>query len=362
MEELAYWVAFSRVPGVGRVRFSQLEAFFGNLKSAWSAPAEQLRQAGLDSRTVSSIVSVRSRISPEQEMEHLASYSVQAITCADASYPSRLKEIHDYPPVIYVRGKLLPADLCCVAVVGTRGPTMYGKQVTVDMVGGLVRAGVTIVSGLARGIDSIAHRSALESGGRTIAVLAGGLDNIYPAENVDMARRVMENGALISEYPIGIRPKPDNFPRRNRIMSGMSLGVLVVEAGETSGAIVTARQAIDQNREVFAVPGTIVSPMSKGTNMLIQRSEAKLVVDYTDILAELNLSMVAEQMEMKEVLAASDAESVLLAHVSAEPAHIDEICRRSGLRTSEVASALALMELKGVVRQLGGMNYVLAKR
>jgi len=362
MDEIAYWVGFSRVPGVGRVRFSQLESHFGNLRSAWNATADELRQAGLDSRTIASVQTMRSRLSLEEEMERLDRYHVQAVTCKERSYPSRLKEIYDYPPVIYVRGELTPADQCCLAVVGTRGATMYGKQVAADMVAGLVKGGVTIVSGLARGIDSIAHRTALECGGRTVAVLASGLDNVYPAENAEMAKRIIDRGALVSEYPLGIRPKPDNFPRRNRIMSGMSLGVLIIEAGESSGAIITARQANDQNREVFAVPGSILSPVSKGTNHLIQRCEAKLVTDYTDILAELNLTMVAEQLEMKEVLAGSEAESVLLSQVSAEPVHIDEICRRSGLRTSEVTSTLALMELKGVVRQLGGMNYVLAKR
>ncbi len=362
MEEIAYWVGFSKIAGVGRVRFSQLQSHFGTLKSAWTAPADELKRAGLDARTIESVQSVRPRISLEEEMENLARYQVRAIPCNDPSYPPRLKETHDYPPVLFVRGELVPSDQCCLAVVGTRGATMYGKQVATEMVAGLVRSGVIIVSGLARGIDSVAHRCALESGGRTIAVLAGGLDNIYPSENVDMAKRIMTSGALVSEYTVGVRPKPDNFPRRNRIMSGMSLGVLVIEAGESSGAMVTARQAIDQNREVFAVPGSILSPVSKGTNLLIQRCEAKLVVDYTDILAELNLTMVAEQLEMKEVLTASDAESVLLSHVSAEPVHIDEICRRSGLRTHEVTSALAMMELKGMVRQLGGMNYVLAKR
>jgi len=181
-----------------------------------------------------------------------------------------LKETYDYPPVLYVQGSLLPQDEWCLAVVGTRKATVYGKQVTGEITTDLARSKITIVSGLARGIDTVAHNAALEAGGRTIAIFACGLDIIYPGENTTLARRILQNGALISEYPIGIKPRADNFPRRNRIMSGMSLGTLVIEAGETSGALITARMALEQNREVFAIPGSILSPTSYGTNHLIQ--------------------------------------------------------------------------------------------
>ncbi|MFC1980770.1 DNA-processing protein DprA [Chloroflexota bacterium] len=224
----------------------------------------------------------------------------------------------------------------------------------------MARSKITIVSGLAKGIDSIAHQSALAAGGRSIAVFACGLDIVYPGENAELARRIIQQGALVSEYPLGTRPRAENFPRRNRIMSGLNLGVLVAEADEKSGAMITANMALEQNREVFAIPGSILSPVSRGTNRLIQEG-AKLVRDYTDILEELNLTAVAHQIEMREVIPSSDTESLLLKKLSAEPTHIDEVCRGSGLPASTVSSTLAMMELKGLVKQIGTMNYVLAR-
>jgi DNA processing protein len=254
-------------------------------------------------------------------MEKLDRYGVKVVTCQDADYPSRLKEIYDYPPILYIRGSLLPEDEWGLSVVGTRRATVYGRQVTEEIVTDLARSKVTIISGLARGIGTVAHHSALEAGGRSIAIFACGLDTVYPAENTELARRIMQQGALISEYPLGTKPRADNFPRRNRIMGGLSLGVLVVEAGETSGAMITAHLALEQNREVFAIPGSIFSPASRGTNYLIQEG-AKLVRDYTNILEELNLTAVAHQIEMKEIIPASDTESLLLKHLGAEPTHM----------------------------------------
>jgi len=255
---------------------------------------------------------------------------------------------------------MLPQDEWCLAVVGTRRATVYGRQVTAEIVADLVRNKITIASGLAKGVDSVAHHTALTEGGRSIAIFACGLDIVYPSENADLARRVMQQGALISEYPLATKPRAENFPRRNRIMSGISLGVLVVAAGESSGAMLTARLALEQNREVFAIPGSILSPASKGTNNLIQEG-AKLVRDYTDILEELNLTAVVHQIEMKEILPSSDTESLLLKQLSAEPTHIDEVCRSSGLPVATVSSTLAMMELKGMVKQVGAMNYALAR-
>jgi DNA processing protein len=292
-------------------------------------------------------------------MEKLERYRVKALTCEDQCYPSRLKEIYDYPPVLYVRGNLTPRDEPCLAIVGTRRPTIYGRQVAEEFVTELARSKIIIVSGLARGIDSVAHRAALDAGGETIAVFASGLDIVYPAENAKLAQAIMEHGALISEYPIGVSPKAERFPLRNRIMSGLSLGVLVIEAGERSGALITAKQAVDQNREVFAVPGSILSSTSKGTNRLIQEG-AKLVNNCADILEELNLSIVVpQQLEIKEFLPATEAESLILKQLTSEPSHIDEICRRSGLVASEVSSTLAMLELKGVAKQVGSMYYIL---
>lgn len=359
-EDIKYWVGFSLIPGIGRVRFSQLENFFGKLEDAWKAAPTDLKQAGLDSGALRAITSWRHKIDPEAEMEKLDSYDIRVFTYHDKGYPSRLKEIYDYPPVLYIRGLLLPEDEWCLAVVGTRRATVYGRQVTEEITADLVRSKITIVSGLARGIDSVAHQSALEAGGRSLAVLAGGLDSIYPAENSDLARRIIERGALISEYPPGTKPRPENFPRRNRIMSGLSLGVLVIEAGETSGAIITARLALEQNREVFAIPGSILSASSRGTNRLIQEG-AKLVSNYRDILEELNLMTVPHQIEMAELIPASETEARLMKEMSAEPVHIDDVCRSSGLPISTVSSTLSIMELKGLVKQVGAMSYALSR-
>ncbi|MBM4447199.1 MAG: DNA-protecting protein DprA [Chloroflexi bacterium] len=357
---LKYWVGFSKVPGIGRVKISQLLEHFTTLEHAWKASAGELKRAGLDSKTVDNIVNLRLRISPDAEMDSLKQYKVKVLTCDSSAYPQRLKEIYDFPPVLYVRGDLLSEDECCLAVVGTRRATVYGRQVTEEIVSDLARSGITIVSGLAKGIDSVAHRAALQVSARTIAVFACGLDIVYPAENAKLAREIMEHGALMSEYPLGTKPKADNFPRRNRIMSGLSFGVLVVEAGESSGALITANQALEQNREVFAVPGSILSPASRGTNHLIQEG-AKLVRNYVDILEELNLAIMAQQLEMKELLPVDETEALLLKQLSREPTHIDEICRNSSLAAALVSSALTMMELKGMVKQIGGMNYVLAR-
>jgi DNA processing protein len=359
-DDVKYWVGFNSIPGIGRVRLTQLENHFGNLENAWKASPGELKRAGLDSVALRAITQWRPRVSPEAEMEKVDHYGVRVVTCNDTSYPSRLKEIYDYPPVLYIRGSLLPEEEWCLAVVGTRRASVYGKQVTEEIVSDLAQSKITIVSGLAKGIDTTAHQSALDAGGRSLAVFACGLDIVYPSENAKLARRIIEQGALISEYPLGTRPRAENFPRRNRILSGLSLGVLVTEAGDTSGALITARMALEQNREVFAIPGSILSPASRGTNHLIQEG-AKLVRDYTDILEELNLTAVARQMEMREILPESDTESLLLKQLSAEPTHIDEVCQSSKLPAATVSSTLAMMELKGLVKQVGTMNYVLAR-
>jgi DNA processing protein len=359
-KDLKYWVGFSLISGIGRVRFAQLENHFGSFERAWRATPGELKKAGLDRNAVQAISTWAPKISLDDEMEKLSRYGVKVFTCNDKAYPSRLKEIYDYPPLLYVRGELLLQDEWCLAVVGTRRATVYGRQVAEEMVTDLAQSNITTVSGLAKGIDSVAHQAALDAGGRSIAVFACGLDTVYPSENAGLARRIMQQGALISEYLLGTRPRADNFPRRNRIMSGLSMGVLVVEADLSSGAMITAQFALEQNREVFAVPGSILSPASRGTNNLIQEG-AKLVRDYTDILEELNLMTVARQMEMKELLPASDTESLLLKQLSAEPTHIDEVCRSSGLPVSTVSSTLAMMELKGLVKQMGPMSYILAR-
>jgi DNA processing protein len=360
-DELKYWIGFSRIPGIGRVRIFQLKDYFGNLEAAWGSTEGQLKQAGLDSKSIEAFLSLRPEISPDSELERLEHYKIIALACDDPGYPQRLLEIYDYPPVLFIRGNPLSQEEPYLAIVGTRRPSIYGRQVTEEIVRDLAQCKTTIVSGLARGIDSIAHLSTLDVKGKTIAVLASGLDIIYPPENNKLAQRIMEQGTLVSEYPPGIRPKPENFPMRNRIMSGLSLGVLVIEAGQKSGALITALQALEQNREVFAIPGSILSPTSKGTNHLIQQG-AKLVCTCNDILEELNLAVtIPQQLSIKEIMASNDSEAAILKQLGAEPVYIDEICRRSGLNMAEVSSTLAMLELKGTARQIGNLKYILAQ-
>lgn len=356
--ERTYWIAFARIPRIGRVRIQQLEDHFGTLAEAWRATPGALRDAGLDAGALSTIGEARPSIEPEREAAQMAAHGVRALTWHDDEYPDQLREVYDRPPVLFIRGVLVKADDWSVAVVGTRRVTVYGRQVAEEMSRGLAVNRVTVVSGLARGVDGVAHRAALAAGGRTVAVMACGLDRVYPPEHKRLADEIVEHGAVVSEYAIGVEPRGDFFPRRNRILSGMSLGVLVVEGDVKSGALITARQAIDQNREVFAVPGSIYSPGSRGTNTLLQAGEAKLTLTVQDILEELNLSMAQHQIEAAELIPADETESVLLRHLSSEPAHVDDVRRACGLPIAAVTSALAMLELKGMVRQVGRMNYV----
>ena len=252
----------------------------------------------------------------------------------------------------------MPEHERSVAVVGTRRATAYGREAATQLTTDLARSGVTIVSGLARGVDAIAHRTALEGGTRTIAILGNGLDITYPPEHAPLASQIVESGALVSEHPLGVRPEAKNFPRRNRIMSGMTLGTLVIEAPTGSGAVWTVRHALEQGREVFCVPGSIFSPNSHETNFLIQQG-AKLVMSYQDILEELNLTAVVQQFPVQALFQpAADAEAAVLSHVYYDPIHIDEVGRLVGLPMATVSSTLSLMEIKGLVKQVGAMNYI----
>jgi DNA processing protein len=360
-DELKYWLAFSRMPRIGSVRASRLLSHFGSMGAAWKASAGLLHAAGLDQGTVSSIVAEREAISPDAELERLRKSGVKAYTWDDPEYPPRLKEIDDRPPVLYVRGELQPEDEWAVAIVGTRRATPYGRQAAEHFATDLAGHRITVVSGLARGIDAVAHRAALASGGRTIAVLACGLDMVYPPEHAKLAQEITQRGALLSDYALGTQPRSEFFPRRNRILSAVSLGVLVVEGDEDSGALLTARYALEQSREVFAVPGSIYSPTHRGANKLIRDGEAKLVSTAEHILEELNLTMVTQQLELREVAPADPTEAALLNVLSNQPSHIDEVQRASGLPIASVSSALAVLELKGVVRQVGPMSFVRAR-
>jgi DNA processing protein len=359
--QLRYWVGFNIVPQIGPVRLRALLHHFGSLEAAWHADARELQAAGLDRRSLANLLAARAALDLDRELERLEHAGVTVLTWDDAAYPARLREINAAPPVLYMRGALLPDDEWSVAVVGTRHPSAYGLEMARQLAGDLARNHITVISGLARGIDSEAHHAALAAGGRTLAVLGSSLDRIYPPENVDLARQIVGSGAVLSEYPFGTRPEAGNFPARNRIISGISLGTLVIEAGETSGALITARFALEQGRETFAVPGSALSRRSAGCNQLLQRGEAKLVLGVQDVLEELNLTMLAQQVEVRQLVPENEVEACLLAHLSAEPTHIDDLGRESRLPISQVSSTLALMELKGMVHRVGAMSYSLTR-
>ena len=356
--DLKYWVAFNRIRRLGPIRLRQIEARFGDLSLAWKASQSDLTSVGLDKSTVCEIVSSRPEIDPDSEMEALETAGIDVICLRSPEYPARLAEIYDPPPVLYIRGKLEPGDERSVAVVGTRASSGYGLEMATRLAGGLAANGVTVVSGLAVGIDAAAHRASLDAGGRTIAGVGSGLDQVYPAKHADLARKIAESGAVISEYPPGVRPHARNFPRGNRILSGLTLGTLVVEAGFRSGALLTVTHALEQNREVFAVPGSTLSERSKGTNWLIQQG-AKLVLDVEDILEELNIAGLGAQLGLSAPTPdPGTVESELLNMLRTEPVHMDEITRRSGEPSSVVSATLTMLELGGLVRQAGSMLYV----
>lgn len=358
--DIRHWVGFNKVSGIGAARLRALLDYFGDLESAWQAPTHDLQQAGLDKRSLSNLVRARGRLDLDAEVEKLENARIQVLTWDDADYPPHLAQIFNAPPILYVRGSLEARDEWAVAVVGTRRASVYGKEAARLVATGLAGAGVTVVSGLARGIDTVAHRCCLEAGGRTLAVLGSGLDIIYPRENARLAAEIIERGALISEYALGTRPEARNFPPRNRIISGLTMGTVVVEAGRSSGALITADFAAEQGREVFSVPGSIFARGSQGTNELIQQG-AKAVCNISDVLEELNLTMISEQAQARAIIPDNETEALLLEHLSVEPVHVDALGQAVDLPIAEVTSALALMELKGHVRQVGGMNYVLAR-
>lgn len=357
MDARCYWLGFNLVKGIGAVRLQNLIQHFGSVENAWEAEAPELARAGLSPRIVERLLQVRQGTDLERLWERIQSQGIQMLTWEDESYPSRLREIEQPPPVLYVRGELLAEDSWAVAVVGTRRVTPYGRQVSEEVAAVLAANGITVVSGLARGVDAVAHTAALKAGGRTLAVLGCGVDRIYPPEHRALAGQVMAHGALISDYAPGTPPESANFPPRNRIIAGLSAATIVVEAGETSGALITAEFAAEQGREVFAVPGSILAPQSKGTNRLIANG-ARPLLDARDVLDVLNLTRVGQQRAARKVLPVDATEAQIAMVMSGEPLHVDEIRARCGLPIEKVTAALILMELKGIVRQVGGLHYV----
>ncbi|MDL1912705.1 DNA-protecting protein DprA [Chloroflexi bacterium CFX6] len=357
MDDRKFWVGFNLIKGIGAVRMQGLVAYFGDLESAWGASPADLAEAGLGSKVIERVVQARESVDLDKVWGKIETQGIKILTWQDEAYPQRLKEIDQPPPVLYIRGDYLPDDLFAVAIVGTRRITPYGRQITEELSSFLAANGLTVISGLARGVDAVAHQAALRAGGRTIAVLGSGVDKIYPPEHRALAEQMMERGAVVSDYAPGTPPEASNFPPRNRIISGLSLAVVVVEAGETSGALITAEFAAEQGREVFAVPGSILAPQSKGTNKLIQKGALPLL-SVNDLMQALDITRVGEQKAARKIMPSDAVEAKLLTVLTNEPMQIDEIRNQAELPIEKVSAALALMELKGMVRQVGGMNYV----
>lgn len=359
--QLKYWAALSLFPKFGPIRFKKLINYFPDMQKAFFASARELAAAGIEEKIAEEFAAARASINPEALMQKLAAENIKIITIKDKNYPKLLSQIYDPPPLFYLKGELLLEDEFSIGVVGSRKFTHYGKQAVEKIVSELSRNNLVIVSGLALGIDALAHCAAVDAGGRTIAVLGSGLDkqSIYPSDNRYIAEKIIfSGGAVISEFPPGTAPLRHNFPQRNRVISGLTLGTLVVEAAEKSGALITARCALEQNREVFAVPGNIYSSVSIGPNRLIQLG-AKAVTCAKDIIETLDLAQVAGCIEVKKTIPESDEEKTICSCLSHEPAHIDELVRLTKLDINIMNSTLAIMELKGMVRNIGGMRYII---
>lgn len=358
------WLGLSRVQGIGPGRFRRVLETFGAATEAWSASIPELKAAGLDERTAANLVQLRTTHDFDAEITSMAQLGVAVLCLDDPGYPRPLLQLDDAPPVLFIRGTLAPDDEWAIAMVGTRHPTAYGREVSRTFADAFARARVTVVSGLAQGVDTIAHEASLDAGGRTLAVQACGLDLVYPSTNTRLARRILESGAIISEYPLGTKPHPSFFPVRNRLIAGLSLGTLVVEGTATSGSLITARQALDQNRDVFAVPGSVLNAASEGPNRLIREGEARLVTTPQQVLEELNLVVSLRTQDAGQPPASSltppgnPVQARILEELGAEPRHLDDLVRSTGIPVAELSSSLVLMELGGMVKQVGALTYM----
>ncbi len=358
VEQYRSWLALKRIPGVGNVLFKRLLSHFKSPEEVFSANETALAAVeGLPETVAKQIVLFRAFSEIDREFEKIAKAGGALVCLHDAAYPPRLAEIYDPPPLLYVKGVPAPPVSYPVAVVGTRRTTPYGRAVTAQLCREMARHGVSIVSGFARGIDAVAHQSTLAAGGYTLAVLGCGIDRIYPPEHKKLYHDLAERGLILSEFAMGTSPEPHHFPQRNRIISGLSLGCVVVEAAEQSGSLITARHALEQGREVFAVPGTIFSASSAGSNRLIQ-SGAKLVTSVADILSEIIPQYTEKREAPREVPPLEADEAALYPFLSSEPRQIDQIIGESGQTVAAVSSLLLRLEIKGIVEKLQGQFYI----
>ncbi|MBI4632689.1 MAG: DNA-protecting protein DprA [Deltaproteobacteria bacterium] len=380
-DDLKYWLALRQIEGVGNVNFKTLLDAVGSPQEVFRSSAHTLRMiTGIGPKTAAAIKAFTGWREMEKEIERAGRLNVSIITCRDPLYPQDLLNIYDFPPFLYVRGQLDGNDIN-IAVVGSRMASTYGTFSTERLCRELALKGITTVSGLARGIDAAAHRGALAGKGRTIAVLGCGADIVYPPENEKLFEEIAAHGAIITEFPFGTPPNGPNFPARNRIISGISLGVVVVEAGYKSGSLITARIALEQGREVFAVPGSIDAAGSKGTNKLLKEG-AKLVENTDDILEEV-IPRIKSRLRMKAASAETmhqqkgaetkippsvpgtvingNEENTLLQLISAKPVSVDGLIAATGFKAGEIQGFLLNMELRGLIRQLPGKLYIRKK-
>ena len=363
-EESRYWVAFSVFSGIGPVRFRLLLHYFGSAKAAWQASRELLRKINLGEKLTDQLVHFRTTFDLGDYIKKLEQQHIAVLTLKDSRYPKLLKEISDAPFLLYVKAKLGMEKFHLdrtIGVVGTRKITHYGEEVTRRLVEGLVAHGFTIVSGLAYGVDAVAHQTAIDRGGKTIAVLGCGIDIVAPPSNARLYHQIGEEGygAIVSEMPLGLRPSKGLFPARNRIISGLSLGVLVTEGASDSGALITARNATEQGREVFAVPGPITSPYSKGPAKLIKNG-AKLVESVEDILEELNMKGTRGTKSTgstRSVENLTQEEAKVVKVLADRQMHIDELVRATGLTIAQVGASITILEMKGVIKEYGEKVY-----
>lgn len=359
-----YWIALSGINGLGGVTYKNLISRYSDPQKVFSADYKDLLKIeGIHPNIVKLIKEFDDWEPVKEEVEKLKKIGLNILVLTDPAYPKNLYNIYNPPPYLYITGKITKDDKRAIAIVGSRIPDVYGKKVTEQIAAELARNGITVVSGLARGIDSIAHRACLKAGGRTLAVLGSGIDAIYPPENKSLYKEISQNGAVLSEFKIGTKPEASNFPRRNRIISGLSLGTLVVQATEKSGSLITAEFALEQNREVFAIPGNIGSKLSKGANKLIKKG-AKLVNDVDDILEEIGGFIGAKNkkkvLNTVQIEGLEPAERLIYEILSNEQLHIDQIIKMSNLDSSIVLANLLSLELNGIVSQLPGKYFLIS--
>ncbi len=362
-ENKIFWNALNLIKGLGPKNMQILANSFSSAQNIWKASKKDLEKTNLSSSLIEKIIQQRKNINPEREWQKLLQHQIKILTIEEENYPQLLKEIPNPPFLIYYKGNGLFNQSPALAIVGSRKFTSYGKQVAYSLTKELVQAGITIVSGMALGIDSIAHKASLENQGTTFAILGNSLEDkfIYPRNHFHLAQQIQEQGLLISDYPLGTPASSYTFPARNRLMAGLTLGTIIIEATRKSGTLITARLALEFNREVFAVPGSILSPSSFGPHKLIQQG-AKLVTQTQDILNELNLTSFAKEKEKRKKEyqdKLSQEEKKIIQHLSQEPLHINQLAQLSHLEISTLTSFLTLLEIKNLIKDIGGKNYIL---